>query len=124
MADTLIIEGVVQRGRQLGRQLGFPTANLKVAPSVVADDGVYYARVEVDGILYDAMANLGCNPSVGCSERRLESHLLQFEGDLYGKHIRVHLLRKIRSERKFDTLAELQAQIAADRITIAHLARH
>ena len=57
------IEGVVEHGRRLGRELGFPTANMAVPDSVTAADGVYYSRAEVDGTLYDAMSNLGSNPS-------------------------------------------------------------
>lgn len=66
------IEGVVEHGRRLGRELGFPTANMAVPDSVTAADGVYYSRAEVDGTLYDAMSNLGSNPSVGGAVRHLE----------------------------------------------------
>ena len=81
----MTIEGVVEHGRRLGRELGFPTANMAVPDSVTAADGVYYSRAEVDGTLYDAMSNLGSNPSVGGAVRHLETHIFGFGGSLYGR---------------------------------------
>ncbi len=65
--ERILIEGVVEHGRRLGRELGFPTANLAVPEDVAAADGVYRSRAEVGGKVYDAMSNLGRNPSVGVS---------------------------------------------------------
>ena len=117
MAET-VIEGVVESGRQLGRELGFPTANLTVPADLQLADGVYRSRVEFDGRWYDAMSNLGCNPSVGGSERRLETHIFDFTGQLYGCRLRVELLERIRDERTFSSLEELREQIATDRAAI------
>ena len=111
----MTIEGVVEHGRRLGRELGFPTANMAVPDSVTAADGVYYSRAEVDGTLYDAMSNLGSNPSVGGVERRLETHIFDFRGELYGRRLRVELLEKIRDERRFASVEELRGQIARDK---------
>lgn len=113
--ERIIIEGVVSHGRRLGRKLGFPTANIAVAETVTALDGVYRSRVEVDGVTYDAMSNLGRNPSVGGSERRLETHLFGFSGELYGCTLRVELREHIRDEQKFDSVEELRAQIERDK---------
>ena len=115
------IEGVVEHGRRLGRELGFPTANMAVPDSVTAVDGVYYSRAEVDGTLYDAMSNLGSNPSVGGAVRHLETHIFGFGGSLYGRTLRVELVRKIRDERRFATIGELRAQIARDKEYILEL---
>ncbi len=115
------IEGVVEHGRRLGRELGFPTANMAVPDSVTAADGVYYSRAEVDGTLYDAMSNLGSNPSVGGAIRHLETHIFGFGGSLYGRTLRVELVRKIRDERRFATIGELRAQIARDKEYILEL---
>ena len=115
------IEGVVEHGRRLGRELGFPTANMAVPDSVTAPDGVYYSRAEVDGTLYDAMSNLGSNPSVGGAVRHLETHIFGFGGSLYGRTLRVELVRKIRDERRFATIGELRAQIARDKEYILEL---
>ena len=115
------IEGVVEHGRRLGRELGFPTANMAVPDSVTAADGVYYSRVEVDGTRYDAMSNLGSNPSVGGAVRHLETHIFGFGGSLYGRTLRVELVRKIRDERRSATIGELRAQIARDKEYILEL---
>lgn len=115
MTKPVVIEGVVEHGRRLGRELGFPTANIALPEDVAAQDGVYRSRAEVGGVWYDAMSNLGCNPSVGGSERRLETHLFGFSGELYGRTLRVELLQKIRDERTFATLEELRAQIEKDK---------
>ena len=117
----MTIEGVVEHGRRLGRELGFPTANMAVPDSVTAADGVYYSRAEVDGTLYDAMSNLGSNPSVGGAVRHLETHIFGFGGSLYGRTLRVELVRKIRDERRFATIGELRAQIARDKKYILEL---
>lgn len=115
MTEPVVIEGTVVHGRQLGRRLGFPTANLAVPETLEARDGVYLSEAEVDGQLYGAMSNLGRNPSVGGMERRLESYLFGFEGELYGRQLRIRLLRRLREERKFASVEELQRQIEADR---------
>lgn len=115
------IRGVVEHGRRLGRELGFPTANLAVDEALVAEDGVYASLVEVGGVRYRAMSNLGRNPSVGGQPRHLETHLFGFEGSLYGREVRVVLLRKVRDERRFDTVEELRAQIARDKEQIMNL---
>lgn len=105
-------------GRQLGRELGFPTANMEVADADTIESGVYESYVEIDGVEYKAMSNLGSNPSVGGGPRHLETHIFDFSGDLYGRRLRVELRRKIRDERKFDSLEELQRQIERDRSCI------
>ena len=112
--ERILIEGVVEHGRRLGRELGFPTANLAVPEDVAAADGVYHSRAEVGGKVYDAMSNLGRNPSVGGVERRLETHIFDFRGELYGRRLRVELLEKIRDERRFASVEELRGQIARD----------
>ena len=105
--ERILIEGVVEHGRRLGRELGFPTANLAVPEDVAAADGVYRSRAEVGGKVYDAMSNLGRNPSVGGVERRLETHIFDFRGELYGRRLRV--------ERRFASVEELRGQIARDK---------
>lgn len=120
-APVAEIRGVVEHGRRLGRELGFPTANLAVDEALAAEDGVYASLVEVGGVRYRAMSNLGRNPSVGRQPRHLETHLFGFEGSLYGREVRVVLLRKVRDERRFDTVEELRAQIARDKEQIMNL---
>lgn len=115
------LTGTVLRGRQLGRELGFPTANLEVPGAWEPSDGVYRSRVVVSGSVYDAMSNLGCNPSVGGTHRLLESHLFGCSADLYGRTIEVELLEKIRDERTFGSIGELRSQLEQDRRTIEAL---
>lgn len=114
-APLAVIEGCVEHGRRLGRELGFPTANLSVPDDLSLDDGVYRSRVEVAGRRYDAMSNLGRNPSVGGTERRLETHIFGFTGELYGCRLRVELLQRIRGERKFASVEEFRSRIEQDR---------
>lgn len=121
MTLPLVIEGVVGHGRRLGRELGFPTANLPVPDGTEVSDGVYASLAVVGGRTYRAMSNLGSNPSVGGTERRLETHLFGFEGSLYGCRLRVELLEKIRDERKFASVGALREQIACDRDRILRL---
>ncbi|MBQ5878490.1 MAG: riboflavin kinase, partial [Alistipes sp.] len=117
--DALVIEGVVTPGRQIGHTLGFPTANIALDEGL-CENGVYRTQVKVEGIdqIFDAMSNVGYNPSVGGSELRLESHLFGFEGDLYGRRIWVCLVEKIRDERKFESMEELRAQLQCDKAQI------
>lgn len=111
----LTLEGVVTEGRRLGRRLGFPTANVELAQPVELSDGVYLSQVMCEGQTRWAVTNLGTNPTVGGCRRRLESHLLDYSGPvLYGKQLRIHLLKKLRSECHFESLEELQYQIEAD----------
>lgn len=117
----MVIEGVVEHGQRLGRELGFPTANLPVSDDLAASDGVYRSRVEIGGRCYAAMSNLGRNPSVGGVSRRLETHVFDFEGSLYGRRLRVELLDRIRDERTFATTDELRRQIACDKARVLEL---
>ena len=105
------ISGKVVRGAQLGRKLGFPTANVHMRHERPALTGVY--AVKLDGI--EGVANLGVRPTVsGVPKLLLEVHLFDFNGDLYDRHVHVEFFQKIRDEMKFDGLPGLSAQIAKD----------
>lgn len=105
------VSGKVVHGAKRGRQLGFPTANVHMRHERPALTGVY--AVKLDGL--NAVANLGVRPTIaGLPKLMLEVHVLDFAGDLYGKHVHVEFLRKIREEMKFESLDALKAQIAAD----------
>ena len=112
------IEGRVEMGDQRGRTIGFPTANIKLGDYLRPAGGVYAVRVEIEEEAphrwHDGVANLGTRPTVGGTDLRLEAHLFDFAGDLYGKHLRIALIGHLRPERKFSGLDELKAQIAAD----------
>lgn len=106
--------GRVVTGQQLGRKLGFPTANIRVCRKRLPITGVFAVRVWLDGRCHDGVANLGVRPTVNAEVPMLEVHLLDFQGDLYGHTLRVEFVEKIRSEKKFDSLDALQAAIADD----------
>jgi riboflavin kinase / FMN adenylyltransferase len=109
------VVGTVVRGRQLGRQLGFPTANLALADVQLPPDGVWVVEViEADGSTHRGVANLGTRPTVDGRDRVLETHLLDFDRDLYGQVLEVRFLAKLRDERRFPSLELLRGQIAAD----------
>jgi len=115
------IDGRVRLGDQRGRTLGFPTANILLGEYLRPLLGVYAVRVTGDGDddplggkTVDGVANIGMRPTVGGHRPRLEAHLFDFDGDLYGCHLRVSLIDFIRPERKFSGLDELKAHIAAD----------
>lgn len=113
MSDIVTIEGVVIHGAKLGRKLGFPTANMEIGGQEVAD-GVYLSQVVIDGKVWRGMSNVGVRPSVDGKCRLLETHILDFHGDLYGRTLTVTLLRKVRDERRFDSIEELNRQLEAD----------
>jgi len=112
------IEGRVERGEARGRTIGFPTANLTLEDYLRPAAGVYAVRagIEEQGRVHwhDAVANFGTRPTVGGTDLRLEVHLFDFAGDLYGRHLRVELVDYLRPEQKFSGLDALKAQIAAD----------
>jgi riboflavin kinase/FMN adenylyltransferase len=113
------IDGRVERGDERGRTIGFPTANLRLEDYLRPAAGVYAVRAGIEdgsgGVRWqDGVANFGRRPTVGGSDLRLEVHLFDFSGDLYGRHLRVQLIDYLRPEQKFPGLDALKAQIAAD----------
>ena len=109
------IHGEVVVGDKRGRTIGFPTANMSVWDELIVPAyGVYASEVTVDGKTYPAATNLGVRPTVDGLNLRIEPHLLDFSGDLYGKTISLAFIERIRPEKKFNGLDELKAQIAAD----------
>ncbi|MBI3514307.1 MAG: bifunctional riboflavin kinase/FAD synthetase [Proteobacteria bacterium] len=109
------IFGHVRHGDHRGRLLGFPTANLALGDHLRPRVGVYAVRARTEsGQVLDGVANLGERPTVGGRDVRLEAHLFDFAGDLYGRRLDVALLRFIRPEQKFPDLEALKRQIAAD----------
>lgn len=114
------IEGEVRGGDQRGRTIGFPTANVELGEFIVPALGVYAVRAGLEGpdgakVWHPAVANLGRRPTFDKRDVLLEVHLMDFQGDLYGKRLWVEFVDYIRPERKFDGLEALKTQIAADR---------
>jgi riboflavin kinase/FMN adenylyltransferase len=108
--------GTVVAGRQLGRTLGFPTANLQLENELLPPDGVYAVRVVMDGQPLEGVANLGRRPSVEAAAptRQLEVHLFDFHDDIYGRELEVEWIAFLRPEARFPSLDALQGQIIKD----------
>jgi riboflavin kinase/FMN adenylyltransferase len=110
------LAGAVTRGEGLGRQLGFPTANLSVSGLLVPPHGVYAAHAQVQGKLFGAAVNIGIRPTfaAGQSAIHVEAHLLDFDGDLYDEELEITFVERLRDEQKFTSLQALKAQIQRD----------
>lgn len=112
------ITGRVEKGNSLGHEIGYPTANLDLpAGMAVPKPGVYAAVVKIlsTGTKHPAMVNIGSRPTVRRGDYRvIEAHLLDWSGDLYGKEITVRFLKRLRDEKKFDTIDELKTQLSND----------
>jgi riboflavin kinase/FMN adenylyltransferase len=110
------VAGIVVRGDQRGRTIGFPTANVAVGShDVLPADGVYACHVILpDGSVHNAVTNVGVRPTFGVLNRTVEAHLLDWSGDLYDQRLRVMFLERLRGEQKFSGIDELKAQIARD----------
>ncbi len=110
------VRGLVSRGAGRGKGLGFPTINLAGIDVLVPAEGVYAARawVEANGPAWPAACNIGPNPTFGDQTRKVEAHLVGFEGDLYGKTVELDFLARLRATRPFSNVEELLGQIRAD----------
>ena len=105
---------VVVHGRKIGRALGCPTANMSLEGYSDIERGVYRSSVVIDGVSYRAMSNVGVRPSVGGKELLLETHVIGFTGDLYGRRLRVTLEEKLRDEKRFSSISDLKEQLQRD----------
>lgn len=108
------IEGTVVTGAHRGRLLGIPTANLEHIPTVLPAPGVYAGRARVGSGTYRAAINLGPNPTFGESSLKVEVHLLDFHGDLYGQRLQVDLIRRVRATQTFASVNQLKSQLTLD----------
>lgn len=113
-----VFEGTVVQGDRLGRMMGFPTANLKIDNGTVVPAGVFACRATLnDGTVCHGMMNVGIRPTVNLGEeRRVEVHLFDFNGDLYGQKLRIEIMAFIRGERKFESLDALKDRLSQDRV--------
>ena len=110
------IEGTVMRGHGIGKQLLYPTANLDLQNRVLPIDGVYVTLALIGGVWYRSVTNIGKRPTFGGElESKVETHIIDFDQDLYDQVIRVRVLHRLRGEKKFSGVDELRAQITKDR---------
>ncbi len=112
-----MLTGAIQKGKGLGRQLDFPTANLHVEETykLVPKNGAYVVQSKIKGIMVYGMMNIGYNPTVLGTEKSIEIHFFDFEQDLYDQRIQVDILERLRDEHKFDSIDALKEQLAKDK---------
>jgi riboflavin kinase/FMN adenylyltransferase len=112
------IEGTVVSGQHIGTALGFPTANLQPsnARKLIPAPGVYAVQVCLDGSsqVFGGMMNIGCRPTFGGDQQTLEVHIFHFSANIYGRHIAVRFISRLRAERQFDSHEALTKQLVAD----------
>jgi riboflavin kinase/FMN adenylyltransferase len=108
------IAGTVTSGAGRGRTLGFPTANIESDRPLLVSRGVYWGRVHVDQGQHSAVVNVGVRPTFGETTLAVEAHLLDFTGDLYGRHVRLDFLDRLRDEMRFPSVEDLKAQVFRD----------
>lgn len=118
LSYAYMLTGVIKKGKGLGKKFGFPTANLHIPETykLIPKNGVYVVKSTINDKEYFGMMNIGYNPTVsGGSEKSIEINFFEFEGNLYDKKIQVSILHRIRDEHKFDSVEELQQQLAKDK---------
>jgi riboflavin kinase/FMN adenylyltransferase len=111
--------GKVMKGRQLGRKIEFPTANLEIVPNrkLIPANGVYAVNVIVDNAIFNGMMNIGFRPTVTEEKvRTIEVHLFEFDNDLYDKEIKVRMITRIRDEVRFNGIDELRERLKIDKL--------
>lgn len=113
------LTGIVSKGKQLGRTIGFPTANIKIVEEykLIPQNGVYIVQSNLDGITYYGMMNIGTRPTVDGTTQTIEIHFFEFNKDIYNQKITVSLLKWMRSEQKFETVDALKKQLNKDKQT-------
>lgn len=110
------LKGEVVGGKRIGRTINFPTANIDINKKIVLPKiGVYYTNVELNGEVYKGITSVGNNPTVNGKNITVETHILDFDEDIYGKEIKLYFISKIRDEKKFNSLEELKLQLINDK---------
>jgi riboflavin kinase/FMN adenylyltransferase len=110
------IDGVVVEGRRRGREIGYPTANLQTANELIPPHGVYATTLTIDGIVRAGLTNIGVRPTFGDGGgTSIETHVLGFDENLYGREVRLSFVQRLRDERRFEDADALREQIEADR---------
>jgi riboflavin kinase / FMN adenylyltransferase len=116
LGHPYFVDGTVVEGARRGRELGCPTANLDVVNELVPPNGVYATTVQLGSVIHPSITNIGVRPTFGDTVQRVvETHVLGFEGDLYGAPVRLGFVQRLRDERAFESVEQLRAQIDADR---------
>lgn len=115
LGRPFFVEGFVERGLQNGRKMGFPTANVKFEKDIILPpDGVYAGVTYVKGKKYKSVINIGNNPTFNAQRKTVETHLLDFDEDIYNESVKVDLIERLRGEIKFENMEQLKNQISSD----------
>jgi riboflavin kinase / FMN adenylyltransferase len=115
LGHSYALAGTIVEGRRRGRELGFPTANLRTDNELIPPHGVYATTLTVDGIVHAAITNIGVNPTFGDNgATTIETHVLHYNRELYGQRVQLGFVQRLRDERRFDDVDALRAQIEAD----------
>ena len=109
------VDGVIVEGKRRGRELGFPTANLETRNELVPPNGVYATIMTIDGVVHGSVTNIGMRPTFGETAPTIETHVLDYSGNLYGQTVRLAFVQRLRDERRFEDVDALRAQIDADK---------
>jgi len=114
-----MLTGKVIKGKGLGKELGFPTANIDIEETykIIPKQGSYVVRSEINNTWIYGMMNIGVNPTVSGDKETIEIHFFDFDVDIYGKTIKIELLNRIRDEEKFESLEALKHQLNKDKAT-------
>lgn len=126
LGEPLLLHGKVVKGKQLGRTIGYPTANIELLSSlkITPKKGVYLVKIKINKIEYDGMMNIGTRPTVSKSNNiSIEVNIFNFNNDIYYEEVEVSILKKIRDEKKFDSIEKLKNQLKEDEqncINISH----
>ncbi len=115
------VDGAIVEGRKRGRELGFPTANLETTNELVPPNGVYATIMTIDDVAHGGVTNIGVRPTFGETVPTIETHVLDYSGNLYGHTVRLAFVQRLRDERRFEDVDALRAQIEADTRRAARL---
>ena len=121
LANTLLgrpyeFSGTVVKGQQIGRKIGFPTANIEIAQSfkLIPSNGAYAVRVSINGLIRPGMMNIGVKPTVGKHSKTIEVNIFNFSGEIYGNQLKVEVIKQIRPEMKFADMGQLTQRLKID----------
>jgi len=126
LSHPYTISGQVIKGKQLGRTLGFPTANISINNpyKLIPSNGVYAVRAELNSISIEGMLNIGVRPTVDGKLRSIEVHLFDFDKEIYGKTLTLNLIKRVREEIKFKNTDELKNQLMKDEKLVIEILNH
>lgn len=119
---TYMLNGTVVKGNQLGRTIGFPTANIEISENykLIPKNGVYAVSVSVNHQVFQGMMNIGVKPTLGENQLSIEVNILNFSEDIYNQKIQVNILKRLRDEQKFDSFEDLKSQLHNDKTATIH----